>query len=388
MPSWLFVILFVVAILTIVLIHEAGHFLTAKAFKIKVQEFFVGFGPRLWSFRRGETEYGVKALPLGGYVRIAGMNPYEEIPPEEQPRTFGAKPAWQRALVILAGPVTHFVIAILLLAGYFAVVGLPSRFAPVIEGVESQLNGHRSPAAVAGIRPGDRIVALDGQRIGASSDPSGAEQRVIDYTRAHVGQPVRLTIERGGHTLSLTVTPELAEVDGKQVGRLGVIMGFATVQREHLGPLSAIARGATGTWLFAVAVVKQIGHVFGPSGLRRIAQLIAGHGTRNTGDVTSLVGAGRLAVEAARAGAWEQLLELLVSFNVFIGILNLVPIPPFDGGHLAVIAYEKIRGRRPDVRKLAPVTAAVAAFMILFAVAVIYLDIVHPLPNPFQSPIP
>src|SRR5438128_6268421 len=109
MSSSVGVVLFVVAILVTILIHEAAHFTFAKVFKIKVEEFFVGFGPRVWSFRRGETEYGLKALPLGGYVRIAGMNPFQETPEEELPRTFGAKPAWQRATVIGAGPVTHFV---------------------------------------------------------------------------------------------------------------------------------------------------------------------------------------------------------------------------------------------------------------------------------------
>src|SRR5438876_2433754 len=120
MANWLVVLLYVVAILTIVLIHEAGHFVSAKAFGIKVEEFFVGFGPRLWSFRRGETEYGVKAIPLGGYVRIAGMNPFEQPAPADLPRTYGAKPAWQRVLVILAGPISHFFMALLFLAIYFA----------------------------------------------------------------------------------------------------------------------------------------------------------------------------------------------------------------------------------------------------------------------------
>src|SRR5207253_9118576 len=108
-------IAFFVVILVIILIHEAAHFGVAKAFGIKVEEFFVGFGPRLWSTRRGETVYGVKLLPLGGYVRIAGMNPFQETPPEQFPRTFGAKPIWQRAIVIVTGPITHFVMAVLLL---------------------------------------------------------------------------------------------------------------------------------------------------------------------------------------------------------------------------------------------------------------------------------
>jgi membrane-associated protease RseP (regulator of RpoE activity) len=385
--SWLLAVLFVVAILTIVLIHEAGHFLTAKAFKIRVEEFFVGFGPRLWSFRRGETEYGVKALPLGGYVRIAGMNPFEEIPPEELPRTFGAKPAWQRAVVIGTGPVTHFVMAILLLAGFYTLMGV-AVYRPAIQGVEARLNGHPSPAAVAGLRAGDMIVAVDGQPIPESSDPSVAEERVITYTRTHVGKPVKLTILRGGRRLTVTATPELAQVEGKPVGRLGVVLGLARVGRDRMNPLGAIGLGASFTWQQTRAVVGQLRHVFGPSGLRRIAQVVTGRSTRAPSDAVSLVGAGRLAVEAAQAGAWEALLYLLVSFNVFIGILNLVPLPPFDGGHLAVIAYEKIRGRRPDLRKLVPLTAVVAGFLILFAVAIIYLDIVHPLPNPFQSPIP
>src|SRR2546430_2916040 len=125
MSLWLGVVLFAISIIAVVMVHEAGHFFAARAFGIRVQEFFVGFGPRLWSIRRGETEYGVKAIPAGGYVRIAGMNPYEEIPPEELPRTFGAKPAWQRALVLAAGPLTHFVMALLFLALFFTVPGVP-----------------------------------------------------------------------------------------------------------------------------------------------------------------------------------------------------------------------------------------------------------------------
>src|SRR3989440_1165067 len=113
------VVIFVASLVLVIVVHEAGHFTFAKLFRIKVEESFVGFGPRLWSFRRGETEYGVKAIPLGGYVRIAGMNPFEQLAPEDLPRTYGAKPAWQRVLVILAGPIRHFFMALLFLAIYF-----------------------------------------------------------------------------------------------------------------------------------------------------------------------------------------------------------------------------------------------------------------------------
>src|SRR5689334_20068057 len=129
------VLLFVLLILVVIVIHEAGHFTVAKLFGIKVEEFFVGFGPRLWSFRRGETEYGVKAIPLGGYVRIAGMNPYQPPTEQEYPRTFGAKPIWERALVIFAGPVTHFLIAFLVLILFFSVYGEARARIPLISGV-------------------------------------------------------------------------------------------------------------------------------------------------------------------------------------------------------------------------------------------------------------
>src|SRR5919204_2376403 len=151
------VTLIIVSILVVILIHEAAHFGMAKLFRIKVEEFFLGFGPRLWSVRRGETEYGVKALPLGGYVRIAGMNPFQEPTPEEYPRTFGAKPAWQRALVIVAGPATHFFIAFFLLLGLLAYSGDPTK--PQIGAVEQTLGGRPTPASIAGLRPGDHIVA-------------------------------------------------------------------------------------------------------------------------------------------------------------------------------------------------------------------------------------
>src|SRR6266536_3604475 len=334
MPAWLVVVLYVVAILSIVLIHEAGHFVTAKAFGIKVEQFFVGFGPRIWSVRRGETEYGLKALPLGGYVRIAGMNPFEETPEEDVPRAFGSKPVWQRAAVIGAGPITHFLMAIVLLAVFFAFIGVPSMFRPVVDGITTKLNGRVSPAVVAGVRPGDQILAVGGKPIPASRDPNLASEPFIRYTRAHVGQPISITVLRGGRTLTLTATPVLSKVANKTYGRIG--------------------------------------------------ELLVGSQQRSTRDVGSVVAGGRLVVQAARAQAWDALLGILVGFNVFIGILNLVPLPPLDGGHLAVLAYEKIRRRRPDARKLVPLTALVAGFMILFAISVTYLDIVRPLPNPFR----
>ena len=367
-------LLFVVAILVTIFIHEAAHFGFAKLFRIKVQEFFVGFGPRIWSFRRGDTEYGVKALPLGGYVRIAGMNPFQETPPEEFPRTFPAKPIWQRAIVIVTGPVTHFVMALLLLVVFFVAIGVLTPAKPVVEGVRSTLEGQPSPASVAGLRPGDQVVALDGQ-------PVGSTDRFLTFTRSHAGREISITVLRHGKRVTLRVTPAPVTVDGKRVGQLGIFVGEG---RQKYNPVVATGKAFVATGQSVKEVVLALGKIFGPSGLRRIGDLLAGTRPRQTTDVTSVVGATRLAGEAVRAGAWDALFSLLITFNIFVGILNLVPLPPPDGGHLAVLVYEKIRRRRPDLRKLVPLTAAVAGFIVLLAVSQIYIDITNPIPNPFR----
>ena len=371
------ILLFVVALLFVVMVHEAGHFLMAKAFRIKVEQFFVGFGPRIWSTRRGETEYGVKALPLGGYVRIAGMNPFEEVPPEDTPRTYGAKPPWQRALVILAGPVTHFLLAIVCLTIFFVAVGTPSRFHPVIGQVEPTLNGEPSPAARAGLRAGDEIVALDGRELTSTDE-------FIAYTRSHVGQEIEIRVLREGRGMTFRAAPVLAEVEGRRYGRLGVILGpDRIVARDRVDPCDGVGRAVVTTGAVTKALVLRLGDVFGPSGVRRIGELLLGE-DRRTDDVTSVVGTARVAGQAADAGAYDVLFELFAVVNIFVGILNLLPLPPLDGGHLAVVLIEKISRRKIDPRRLIPVTAVVAGYLILFMISLVYLDIVKPLPNPFE----
>ena len=374
MGEWLGVVIFIVAILVAVLIHEAGHFMSAKAFGIKVEEFFVGFGPRLWSFRRGETEYGVKALPLGGYVRIAGMNPFQEVPEADRSRTFPAKPIWQRAIVILAGPVTHFVMAIIFLAVFLVAIGVENDNRPTIEAVEARLGGRPSPAAAAGLRPGDEVVAINGA-------PVGSREQLVRFTRQHIGEPVAVTVIRDGRRFTLTVTPVLAQVGRQRVGRLGVVLGGV---RERANPIAATGRAVVEVGSVGKAIVVRLDDVFGLSALKKIGQVLIGSRPRTTEDPASIVGGARLAGEAVEAGAWDYLFNLLIVFNIFVGIVNLVPLPPLDGGHLAVLAYEKVRRRRPDLRKLVPVTALVAAFMILLVVSLTYIDIVEPLPNPFR----
>src|SRR6266487_3273987 len=163
------VVLFAIAIGLSIALHEFGHLLSAKAFGMKATQYFIGFGPRLFSFRRGETEYGMKAIPAGGYVRIAGMNPYQTVSDDERPRTFGAKPAWQRAVVLSAGSATHFIMGALLLAFSFAFLGVPGDPTTTLQSVTASagnVNSAAGPAEKAGLKAGDRVVAIDGNVIG------------------------------------------------------------------------------------------------------------------------------------------------------------------------------------------------------------------------------
>ncbi len=370
-------VLFVAVVFVVILFHEAGHYFAAKAFGIKVQEFFLGFGPRLWSTRRGETEYGIKALPFGGYVRIAGMNPFEETAPEDRERVFAAKPAWQRVIVLVAGAMSHFVLALVFLVVFFVSVGLPVLSQPTVTSVEDRLDGAVSPAIQAGLRAGDQILEVDGQ-------PVEDSDQLVELTRSNVGQEVELLVERDGERLTVRATPVLSEVEGEEVGRLGVVLSQEIVGRERFGPLTAVGRAATTTGDMIVRSGQALGELFSPAGLGRIGRLLAGQAERGENDPVSVVGAARLSGQAASVGAFDVLLFLFAGFNVFVGLLNLLPLPPLDGGHVAVLLWEKATGRRVDVRKLIPVTALVAGFLILFMVSVIYLDVVRPIPNPFE----
>ncbi len=360
---------FFIALIFVIVVHEAAHLGVAKAFGIKVTEFFVGFGPRIWSTKRGETEVGFKWIPAGGYVKIAGMSPYEEIAPEDLPRTYGAKPRWQRALVIVAGPATHFVLAFLCFALWLAVVGQPITHSPELVVVPARLDGEVSPAAAAGLRPGDRIVAIDGV-----TDPTVDE--LTEYMQKHVGEPITFTIERDGETFTVDIAPVLSEFQGEELARIGVSLGG----REKSGVLGSITGGADLVADNLVSTVQSIGRVFGPEGVGRVIELVFTDAPRDSGDPASIVGVTRVAgnIGAGNTGSFWDILLLFGLVNVFVGFLNLLPLPPFDGGHLAVLLIEKIRGRPVDMRKVIPVSAAVAAFFIVFTIAVVYVDLVKP----------
>jgi membrane-associated protease RseP (regulator of RpoE activity) len=365
------IVAFVVALIVVIVIHEAAHFGVARAFDIKVTEFFVGFGPRIWSRQRGETEVGFKWIPAGGYVKIAGMSPYEEIAPEDRNRVYGAKPRWQRALVIVAGPATHFVLAFLCFALWLGFVGVPTERSPEIVGVAATLGGRESPAAAAGIEPGDRLIA-----IGDIRDPS--QEELVAFTRAHVGESIDVTVRRDGEPITVQLVPVLATVEGEQVGRIGVVLGPGRLERESAGIVGSITGAADEVGTALVGTVEGIGRIFGPSGLSRITELVFTDAPRAPDDAASVVGVSRVAGTLASDDRFGDLLYLFALVNVFVGFLNLLPLPPFDGGHLALLLIERIRGRAVDMRKVMPVSALVAAFFILFTAAVVWVDIVKP----------
>ena len=362
---------FIVALILVIVIHEAAHFGVARAFDIKVSEFFVGFGPKLWSRKRGDTEVGFKAIPAGGYVKIAGMNPFETIPPEDLPRTFGAKPIWQRALVIVAGPATHFALAFLCFALWLAFVGQPEPRGARIALVDATLNGAPSPAAVGGLEEGDVLLA-----VGDREDPTAEDLR--EYTTAHVGEPVPFTIRRDGEVVEVTMTPKLDVIEGEEIGRIGVQVEPIRIVRVTEGPVGSVTGGVDLVGENLVGTVQGVARIFGPEGLGRMVDLVFTDEQREPGDATSVVGVGRLAGSLASDDSFGDLLFLFGIVNVFVGFLNLLPLPPFDGGHLAILTIEKVRGRPVDLRKVIPVSAAVAAFFIVFTVAVVYVDIVKP----------
>ena len=371
------ILLFVAGIFTMILVHELGHFLTAKRFGIRVDEFFLGFGPRLWSFRRGETEYGVKLLPLGGYVRIAGMNPFQDLSGEDRTRLFVTKPRWQRAIVLVSGALTHFILAFLLLASFFWIVGVARFGGPQVVEVERRLNGEPSPAAEAGLRPGDVFVAVDGRRLQSYNE-------FLDYIDSHVGQEIALTVERDGEPVTLRSTPVLSRVEGETIGRLGIVLSREYLGRDRSGPVEGLADAGGATGQMVTGSFRAMGQVFGPEGLSRVWELLVGERERSAADPVGVVGAARVSGQAVAAGEAEVFFSLFAFFNVFVGILNLLPLPPLDGGHLAVLGLEWVTGRRVDPRRLVPITALVAGFLLLFTVSLLYLDVVAPIPNPFQ----
>jgi membrane-associated protease RseP (regulator of RpoE activity) len=383
--------LFVAAILLVVMTHESGHFLVAKAFNFKATKFFVGFGPTLWSRQRGETEYGLKALPLGGFVKIVGINPYEEVAPADQARSYPNKPRWQRALVLLAGSATHWIVVVVVLVPTLMFIGLPTA-----QGSNRLYSLQaRSPAARAGLEPGDRIVG-----VGERATEKWPEIR--RYIRSRGGRRASFLVKREGETLVVTTrlwwalysqrgrpidfAPQRTELAAPAPGE--TLVGFLGVspepRYETFGLVEATYGALRRTWLYTTLSIRGIGHVFGQVFDGTLWNALTGEGARDPGEgPLGIVGAGRIADRSVDRGQYLALIELICSFTIFVGLMNLLPLPPLDGGHLAVVGYEAVTRRTVDVRKLIPIAAAVISFFVLLFLAVLYLDLARPIKIPF-----
>ena len=388
------VLLFIAALLVVIMVHEAGHFVAAKLLGFKATKFFIGFGPTLWSFKKGETEYGVKLFPAGGFVKIVGMNPYEEVAPEDEPRAYGNRPRWQRAIMIAAGPATHWPLAFLILAVTAMTVGFPTGEATnVVSIVETRIDGDKTPAADAGLRPGDEIVEVNGQQVANWEET----RRAI---RQNAGQATTFTFVREGDEREVTTSLGTAIFD--EEGRIvdyapagtelnadegQTAVGFLGVQPEErfetmsLG--EAVVDSASRTGRLTGFLVTQIGAPFTTVFNGDLWEALRGDGPRTPEEApVGIVGAGRIAGETVEKGRYTEFIGLMVGLTIFVGLINLLPLPPLDGGHLAVLGYEVVTRRTVDIRKLIPIAAAVISFFVLLFFAVLYLDLARPLQVP------
>jgi membrane-associated protease RseP (regulator of RpoE activity) len=361
-------LIIVFGIISMVMIHEAGHFLAAKAVGMKATEFFFGFGPRVWSMRRGETEYGIKAIPLGGYVRVVGMNPYEEVAPEDEGRAYQDKPFWAKSVVVLAGVASHFVVAFLIFYVVHSAVGIGVRTTTIHTVQATLTDGTTTPAAIAGLEPGDKILSLDGV-----ATPGWAD--LVDAISARPGETVSLSVNRGGAFYSITATlASEKDSSGTAKGFLGIEPGTTRLRANPIAGLaraggsvgSAVIMSAEGLWRLVTGLPSLVGNVFSGNA-----------GAIGDNRPASPIGLVRIGAETQAYGLGFTL-ELVAVVNIFVAIFNVVPIYPLDGGHFTVALYEKLRGRRVDPRKLAPVAAAVVALMVLLGGLAIFLDLVAP----------
>jgi membrane-associated protease RseP (regulator of RpoE activity) len=383
-------LLVVFSIVVMIVLHELGHYIAAKKSGMKVTEFFLGFGPKLWSTQRGETEYGVKAIPAGAYVRIIGMHNLDEVPPEDEPRTYRQQSYPKRFAVGVAGSAMHFLQAIVAMFLVFTIFGAPGgHLFTEIHDFRIKQTVAGSAAEQAGIQPGDAILAIDG-------DPIDSFDDVHDVVVPRAGKQVEIVIGRDGQEITKTVTIGTSEGHGF----LGVEP--TAPPNERVAPWTALGRTFTETGTLTKATFGFFGAFFSPSGLSDFADTVVNQGnptvsgdsssgsSASSGSSTvdenrpiSIIGAARFGSEITHEGAFA-FLAFFASINIVIGIFNLIPLLPLDGGHIAIATYERIRSRkgRPyhaDVMKLMPLTYAVVMILIVIGAATIFLDIVNPI---------
>lgn len=340
----------IVGLAFLIFVHELGHFLAAKAFGMRVERFYIGFPPATARRQRGETEYGVGLVPLGGFCKISGMTPEEDLPAEVVPRAYYSKPVWQRNVTIAAGPLMNMFAAVVILFAYFLVVGLPVfSTSTTIGRVEDD-----SPAAAAGLREGDALVAANGEWF---TDWNSA----VAYMQAHASQRTQITYRTSSGEQRIVGVDLTTRKEDPQLGYLGV--GPKLLFYDAQGPVSSARLALTGTYdIFRLTCVG-------------LWSLVSGR-VDFGGDEGAVGPLGIVAIssDAAEQGYYPLLLAFI---SVNLGIMNLLPILPFDGGHLVLNLAERVRGRRPGAKLVERLVAAGVALLIVFFVYVTWHDIVR-----------
>lgn len=372
-------------LIVVIGMHELGHFIFAKRAGMKVTEFFIGFGPRLWSVQRGETEYGIKALPLGGYCKIIGMTNLEQTAPEDEDRTFRSKSFWAKTTTLLAGPASHFVLAFILIWAVTAFEGdiLVESHQRVTTAIGIVEKG--SPADKAGIKPGDRIVSFNEMPVKDWEDVS---------KRIHKagGQRVAIVINRGDRQPTLYATTAKKNPSGIARGYLGVT---PRIEFDKPSVMGSIVKTPGITWDLTKQTAAGFGHMFSPAGVvDYVANFTNDENSTKPADVAkqqdaekarfvSLVGVGRAAHSAVEAG-WVNVFFLMILINLSVGMINLLPLIPFDGGHIAIAGYEAVMSKiyrrkyRADFAKLMPIALVTVGIFAFIFLSSMFLDITKP----------
>ncbi len=386
------VLAFVVALLFSVMIHEFGHYITAKKYGMRVSEFFLGFGKRLWSFTRGETEFGIKAIPAGGYCRIEGMTATDEMPIGEESRAFYKATSGRKLVVLGAGSFLHFVLGFIILLIIFAGIGVskPTNTITDISACVPRVNAAcadtdpKSPALLAGLQAGDVITSLNGVAVNNWA-------KDVEIIRESAGKELVIEIERNGQSQTISVVAATRVVDGKEYGFLGIVNGYELVRDA---PFTSIKNSALVSWDFISGAVKAI--ISLPSKIPALWGATVSGTERDPNGLVGIVGVAQVTGQAASSDGLstseriQTFLLIIASLNFFVGVFNLLPILPLDGGHMAVAIadevralFARIRGReRPEginVNKLAPFTMVVFALLAALTVLLLAADIINPI---------
>ena len=371
------IVAFVVALLFSVMVHEFGHYITARKYGMWVSEFFVGFGKRIWSVQRGETEFGVKAIPAGGYCKIEGMSPSDELPEGQEDRAFYKASSAKKLVVLGAGSFLHFVLGFVLLFTLFAGIGTNQVLPEIREVVPN------SAAQAAGILAGDEVISINGKKV-------TEWYKDVEVIRQSQGRELSLVLERNGEQISVTASARLTDIDGTKRYVLGIVNDMGL---KRSGLLVSIKNSATVTKSFLVESVKSLGKL--PEKIPALWGATVRGEERDPNGLVGVVGVARVSGEAVgsdKLTAMERLATfvlIVASLNIFVGVFNLLPILPLDGGHMAVAIadsirafFARLRGRpRPapiDVTVLTPITMVVFVVLATLTLLLLVADVINP----------